>query len=249
MTASSIVTPTEVFKIIDSTDPQRFADLLTADASLTFANNPPMVGTDAIVAGCGYFYGTIKALAPHHQERVAPGRRHDRRVVGDVRPARRSDRHHPRRQRVVHHRQRPDRRLSRLFRPRTGLRLRSPGRLTRPPAPSTHYSSIEEGYIIMATLDGKVAIVTGGGGGIGRETVRVLIENGARVAVADINADAANEAAEYSGGGGDVIAVKTDVTDVASSKTWWPPRSARSADSTSPTTTRVSSWAASISPT
>ena len=62
MTASSIVTPTEVFKIIDSTDPQRFADLLTADASLTFANNPPMVGTDAIVAGCGYFYGTIKAL-------------------------------------------------------------------------------------------------------------------------------------------------------------------------------------------
>jgi NAD(P)-dependent dehydrogenase (short-subunit alcohol dehydrogenase family) len=68
----------------------------------------------------------------------------------------------------------------------------------------------------MATLDGKVAIVTGGGGGIGRETVKVLIENGARVAVADINADAANEAAEYSGGGRDVIAVKTDVTDVAS---------------------------------
>jgi len=62
MTTSSIVTPTEVFKIIDSTDPQRFADLLTPDASLTFANNPPMVGTDAIVAGCGYFYGTIKAL-------------------------------------------------------------------------------------------------------------------------------------------------------------------------------------------
>ena len=53
----------------------------------------------------------------------------------------------------------------------------------------------------MATLDGKVAIVTGGGGGIGRETVKVLVENGARVAVADINADAANEAAEYSGGG------------------------------------------------
>ncbi|HET9649042.1 MAG TPA: glucose 1-dehydrogenase [Microlunatus sp.] len=68
----------------------------------------------------------------------------------------------------------------------------------------------------MATLDGKVAIVTGGGGGIGRETAKVLIENGARVAVADINADAARETAEYSGGGDDVIAVTTDVTDIAS---------------------------------
>jgi NAD(P)-dependent dehydrogenase (short-subunit alcohol dehydrogenase family) len=68
----------------------------------------------------------------------------------------------------------------------------------------------------MATLDGKVAIVTGGGGGIGRETVKVLIENGARVAVADINLDAAQEAAEYSAGGDDVIAVRTDVSDVDS---------------------------------
>jgi hypothetical protein len=64
MTTSSIATPTEIFQIIDSMDPQRFADRLTPDAKLTFANNPTMVGTDAIVAGCGYFYGTIKAL--HH---------------------------------------------------------------------------------------------------------------------------------------------------------------------------------------
>jgi len=68
----------------------------------------------------------------------------------------------------------------------------------------------------MATLDGKVAIVTGGGGGIGRETAKGLSENGARVAVADINGDAAHEVAEYSGGGTDVIAVTTDVTDLAS---------------------------------
>ena len=68
----------------------------------------------------------------------------------------------------------------------------------------------------MTVLDGKVAIVTGGGGGIGRETVKVLIENGARVVVADINSDAAAETADYSGGGDDVIAVRTDVTDLGS---------------------------------
>ena len=33
------------------------------------------------------------------------------------------------------------------------------------------------------SLDGKVALVTGGGGGIGRETAKVLVDHGARVVV------------------------------------------------------------------
>ena len=38
------------------------------------------------------------------------------------------------------------------------------------------------------SLDGKVALVTGGGGGIGRETAKVLVDHGARVVVADLSA-------------------------------------------------------------
>jgi len=36
-------------------------------------------------------------------------------------------------------------------------------------------------------LAGRVAIVTGGGGGLGRETAKVLVERGARVVVADLS--------------------------------------------------------------
>jgi len=64
------------------------------------------------------------------------------------------------------------------------------------------------------SLPGKVALVTGGASGIGRAISQMLAESGARVAVADINLDAAKEVAEMLGSG--AIAIGMDVADEAS---------------------------------
>lgn len=62
-------------------------------------------------------------------------------------------------------------------------------------------------------LDGRVAIVTGSGGGLGAECARVLAGHGARIAVADINADAAERVAgEIAQAGGQAMAVRVDVS-------------------------------------
>ena len=62
-------------------------------------------------------------------------------------------------------------------------------------------------------LAGKVAIVTGGGNGLGAECARVLALHGARVAVTDINLAAAQEvAAAIVAQGGQALAVQTDVS-------------------------------------
>lgn len=65
----------------------------------------------------------------------------------------------------------------------------------------------------MASFEGKVALVTGGGGGIGRATSVLFGKNGARVVVADID-EATGEAAAraVAESGGEAIFVKTDVT-------------------------------------
>jgi 3-oxoacyl-[acyl-carrier protein] reductase len=52
------------------------------------------------------------------------------------------------------------------------------------------------------TLEGKLAVVTGGGAGIGRAICRRLAEDGARVAVLDIRQEAADETLELIGGAG-----------------------------------------------
>jgi 3-oxoacyl-[acyl-carrier protein] reductase len=57
-------------------------------------------------------------------------------------------------------------------------------------------------------LDGRVAVVTGAGQGIGREIARVLTGHGARVVVADIDGDLAKSAAADI----DAIGVACDVT-------------------------------------
>jgi 3-hydroxybutyrate dehydrogenase len=63
-------------------------------------------------------------------------------------------------------------------------------------------------------LKDKAAIVTGAASGIGQEIARVYAREGARVAIADLNPEAAEAAAkEIIGGGGQAIAVAMDVTD------------------------------------
>lgn len=65
----------------------------------------------------------------------------------------------------------------------------------------------------MNDLDGKVAVVTGAGGGIGRATATLLAAQGMRVALADIDEVAlAAVAADLTTAGHDVIAVPTDVS-------------------------------------
>ena len=58
-------------------------------------------------------------------------------------------------------------------------------------------------------LGGKVAVVTGGAGGIGRETARLFAEEGARVCIADLADEPGQEMASEIDG----IYVHADVTD------------------------------------
>jgi NAD(P)-dependent dehydrogenase (short-subunit alcohol dehydrogenase family) len=68
----------------------------------------------------------------------------------------------------------------------------------------------------MNRLEGKVAIVTGGAGGIGSATVRRLVAEGARVVVADIEGEAAERVAAECGDA--AVARQFDAADIASTE-------------------------------
>jgi NAD(P)-dependent dehydrogenase (short-subunit alcohol dehydrogenase family) len=78
---------------------------------------------------------------------------------------------------------------------------------------------ISKGSLTRESLDGKVAVITGAGGGIGYEAARALIWLGARVIIAEIQEQLGKEAEKNltkEFGKGTVLFVPTDVGDEAS---------------------------------
>jgi NAD(P)-dependent dehydrogenase (short-subunit alcohol dehydrogenase family) len=65
----------------------------------------------------------------------------------------------------------------------------------------------------VSRLEGKVCVITGAGGGMGREAALLFCAEGARVCVADVDADAAEKTASDTG---EAFAVQVDVADSAS---------------------------------
>ena len=70
----------------------------------------------------------------------------------------------------------------------------------------------------MSRLDAKVCVITGAGGGMGREAALLFSAEGARVCVADIDGDAAERTAAQAD---DTLAIQVDVSDDASVRTMY----------------------------
>jgi NAD(P)-dependent dehydrogenase (short-subunit alcohol dehydrogenase family) len=66
----------------------------------------------------------------------------------------------------------------------------------------------------MGRLDGKVCVITGAGGGMGRDATILFTEEGAKVCAADVNGEAANETAAMAGE--ETLAHQVDVADESS---------------------------------
>jgi NAD(P)-dependent dehydrogenase (short-subunit alcohol dehydrogenase family) len=74
--------------------------------------------------------------------------------------------------------------------------------------------SMEQAVHLGPLMADRVAVVTGGGGGIGAATARLFAHHGAQVVIADIDAERAQRCADQiTTSGGSALAVVTDVRD------------------------------------
>ena len=87
----------------------------------------------------------------------------------------------------------------------------------------------------MGALDGKVALITGAASGIGLATAQLYAREGARVAMADRNADGVQEAARALGDS--AVGISADVTSESDVEAMVASCIERFGGSTSPSTT------------
>ena len=70
------------------------------------------------------------------------------------------------------------------------------------------------------SLNGKVAIITGGWTRIRKSLCKRLVQNGIKVVIADINEEKGDYAEEIRHRGYEALAIKVDISDESVHKTW-----------------------------